>query len=145
MVPVNFLAVLAAAVAQIILGFLWYGPLFGKTWAALMGWTPEAMTAMKNDPQAKKKMTRSYIIMAIGSLLMSYVLAHAIIFAGSYLNASGVSAGLMGGFWNWLGFIVPVTVGTVLWEGKSWKLWFLNASYYLVGLLIMGMILALWQ
>jgi hypothetical protein len=32
---VNFLAILAAAVANLLLGFLWYGPLFGKPWMKL--------------------------------------------------------------------------------------------------------------
>jgi len=44
-----------------------------------------------------------------------------------------------------LGFIVPVTVGVVLWENKSWKLWCINSSNYLVTLLIMSVILALWN
>lgn len=34
--------------------------------------------------------------------------------------------------------------GVVLWEGKSWKLWFLNNAYHLVVLTVMGVILALW-
>lgn len=50
----------------------------------------------------------------------------------------------MAGFWNWLGFVAPVTLGAVLWEGKHWKLWFLNNGYYLVTLLLMGAVLALW-
>ena len=49
------------------------------------------------------------------------------------------------GFWNWLGFVAPVTLGSVLWEGKSPKLWVLNNGYYLVSLIVMGVILALWQ
>ena len=46
MVDVNYLAVLACGVVAMILGFLWYGPLFGKKWSQLMGWgemTPELM------------------------------------------------------------------------------------------------------
>jgi hypothetical protein len=58
---------------------------------------------------------------------------------------SGMPAGLMCGFWNWLGFIAPVTLGTVLWEGKPWKLWALTNGYYLFSLLIMGVILAFWK
>lgn len=39
MVPVNYLAILVAAVLSMVLGFLWYGPLFGKEWTKLMGVT----------------------------------------------------------------------------------------------------------
>lgn len=140
MIPVNYLAVLVAAIASIVLGFLWYGPLFGKQWTQLMGFTPEKMEAAK-----AKGMTTPYILMTIGSLAMSYVLAHAVIFASAYLGAAGVSAGLTAGFWNWLGFVAPVTLGSVIWEGKPWKLWILNNSYYLVSLAFMGVILSVWR
>ena len=139
MVPINYFAVVAATIASMALGALWYGPLFGKTWSALMGFTPESMEAMKG-----KGMGKSYALMAVGSLLMSYVLAHALIFASEYLAMEGVLAGLTSGFWNWLGFIAPVTLGAVLWEGKPWKLWILNNAYQLLSLLIMGVILPVW-
>ena len=139
MVPINYLAVVACAIASMVLGFLWYGPVVGKQWMALMKITPEQMAAGKD-----KGMSKSYALMFIGSLVMAYVLAHALVFAATYLKASGVSAGLTAGFWNWLGFIAPVTLGSVLWEGKSWKLWVLNNAYQLLNLLVMGVILAVW-
>lgn len=138
--PVNYLAVFAAAIASMILGWLWYGPLFGKTWMALSGLTEEKMAVAKS-----KGMGKMYLLTFIGSLVMSFVLAHALIFASAYLKASGISAGLTAGFWNWLGFIAPVTLGIVIWDGKPWKLWFLNNSYQLITLLVMGVILALWK
>lgn len=140
MVPVNFLAVLVAAVVSMVLGTLWYGPLFGKPWMKLMDWTKAEIAAGK-----KKSMGGMYALQLIGSLLMAYVLAHALVFASTYQQVTGISAGLMVGFWNWLGFIAPVTLGTVLWEGKSWKLWILNNGYYLVTLCSMGLVLAWWQ
>ena len=139
-VPINFIAVAGAAVASMVIGYLWYGPLFGKKWIALSGFTQEQMNAAK-----QKGMTKQYALMFVGSLVMAYVLAHALVFASAYLKVNGVSAGLMAGFWNWLGFVAPVTLGAVLWEGKSPKLWVLNNGYYVVTLLLMGVILALWQ
>ncbi|MEK7542332.1 MAG: DUF1761 domain-containing protein [Patescibacteria group bacterium] len=139
-VPINYLAVLVAAAASMVLGFVWYGPLFGKMWMKLSGITQEKIDASK-----KSGMNKTYALALVGSLVMAYVLAHALVFASSYFKISGVQAGLMVGFWNWLGFIAPVTLGAVLWEGKPVKLWFLNNGYYLVSLLIMGVILAVWQ
>lgn len=141
MVPVNYFAVVTAAVISMVLGFLWYGPIFGKPWMAMMGITPNNIAAAKE----KGGMGTSYVLMMVGSLFMSYVLAHSIVFAGAYLAVTGVSAGLQAAFWNWLGFIAPVTLGTVLWENKPWKLWFINAGYYLVSLCLMGITLALWK
>lgn len=142
-VYINYLAVVVAAIANMILGFLWYGPLFGKTWTQLMGWTPEQMEAGKQA--MKSQMWKTYSIQFVGSLVMAYVLAHSLTFASAYLGVYGISAGLMAGFWSWLGFVAPVTLGSVLWEGKSWKLWFLMNGYYVVALMVMGSILAVWM
>lgn len=141
MVEINYIAVLVAGIVGIALGWAWYGPLFGKQWMALSGTSmPQTMT-----PEMKRSMNMSYLITFIGSLVMAYVLSHALVFASAYLDTRGVSAGLMAGFWNWLGFVAPVMLGMVLWEGKPWKLYFLNVAYYLVTLLIMGVVLAVWQ
>jgi hypothetical protein len=139
-VPINYLAVVVAAIANMVIGFVWYGPLFGKTWMKLSGSTPE-----KIDSAKASGMGKTYLLAFVGSLIMSNVLAHALVFAAAYFEMSGISAGLMSGFWNWLGFIAPVTLGAVLWEGKSWALWLLMNGYYLVSLLVMGMILSVWR
>lgn len=139
MVPINYLAVLVATVASMALGFAWYGPLFGQQWMALSGMTPEKIAASK-----EKGMGKMYAIALLGSLVMSYVLAHSLVFASAYMNVSGFAAGVQVGFWNWLGFIAPVTMGSVLWEGKSWRLWAINNGYFFISLLAMGVILAVW-
>lgn len=131
---------MVATIVNIMLGFFWYGPLLGKLWMRLSGFTSESMDAAK-----ARGMAKSYILMMMGSFVMSFTLAHELIFASTYTNTFGVSAGLMAGFWNWLGFVAPVTLGTVLWDGKPWSLWFINAGYYLVALSLMGVILAMWQ
>jgi hypothetical protein len=76
---------------------------------------------------------------------MSYVLDHALIYASEYMKMSGISAGLMCGFFNWLGFIAPVTLGVVMYQKKSWMLWILDNAYWLLSLLVMGAILASWK
>src|SRR5688572_16035497 len=100
MVPVNYLAVLSATLLSIVIGSLWYGPIFGSTWTKLMGWSKSEMAKGAAD---KAAMMRSYGIQFIGSLFMAFVLSHSLVFAKAYLNESGLSAGLQTGFWNWLG------------------------------------------
>ncbi|MEK7201885.1 MAG: DUF1761 domain-containing protein [Patescibacteria group bacterium] len=136
-ITINYLAVVVSAIAAMVVGYLWYGPLFGRQWRHLMGVTKESMS--------QKFMTQTYTIMFISVLVMAGVLAHNLVFGSAFLNLSGVTAGIQVGFWNWLGFVVPVSLGTVLWERKPWKLWFINAGYYLVVMVKMGIILALWQ
>lgn len=136
MVPINYLAVLACAVLSMVIGSLWYGPLFGKPWMKMMG--------IKQSGMKSPEMAKLYGIQLLGSIVMAFVLAHTLIFAMAYLHETGVSAGLQTGFWNWAGFVGPVTLTSVLWEGKPWKLWLLNNAYYLVLLCSMGVVLALW-
>jgi hypothetical protein len=141
MIEINYLAVLVAGILATGLGALWYGPLFGKQWIAMTGiQMPETIT-----PEMKKSMNKSYAITFIGALVMAYVLAFSLAMGNAALGTSGIAAGLQAAFWNWLGFVAPVMLGMVLWEGKPWKLYVLNVGYYLASLLLMGTILALWR
>jgi hypothetical protein len=133
-VPVNFVAILIAAIANMVLGYIWYGPLFGKAWMKL--------SQIKMDKMKSSGMGKSYALMFLGSLVMAWVLAHALVFGNAYLHTSGAQSGIMVGFFNWLGFVAPVMLSSVLWDGKPWKLWLLNSGYYLIGLMLMGVILA---
>ncbi len=139
-ISVNYFAVIVAAIVNMVVGFLWFGPIFGKQWVKMMGWTPEQIKEAQ-----KKGMTKSYIIAIIGSLLTAWVIAELTVTLGSYLGLSGVMAGLKAGFIGWIGFVVPVGLSTVAWEGKSWNLWLLNVGYYLVALLLMGAIIGAWM
>lgn len=133
MIEVNYLAVLVSAVAVFIIGMLWYGPVLGKYWMRLMNFTPESMKSMKMTPM------KAMILGFIGTLLMTYVLAHFAFLYGAL--AIGVSGALQLAFWVWLGFFVPVTAGSWLWEGKSFKLFLFNAAYYLVVLIVAALII----
>jgi hypothetical protein len=134
-VDINYFAVLVAAIVANVIGAIWYGPLFGKLWMKLMGFTKKDI-----DKAKKKGMGKSYLLMFVGSLVMAYVLAY---FVG-ILSASTAMGGFQVGFWLWLGLIVPVLLSSVLWEGKPGKLYILNIAYWLVTLEVMGAILAVW-
>lgn len=140
MIPdVSLAAAALSALAAVALGALWYGPLFGKKWRRLAGLSIEDMKSMKMSPAV------AMLGGAVTAFLMAYVLAHGIEFGNAYLGTEGVSGGMQGAFWYWLGFAVPLTAGAYLWEGKSWKLWALNAGYYLASLLLMGAIIGALQ
>lgn len=51
--------------------------------------------------------------------------------------------GLTGAFFTWLGFIVPINLNRVAFERSSWSLFWVNAGYYLVSLLVAGALIAL--
>ena len=133
---INYLAVFVSAVVSFFIGMAWYSPfLFGNIWMKLSGISKTAMEKSK-----KKGMALFFIAAFVGGLVMSFVLAHFIDIAGSVTALEGAQTG----FWAWLGFIAPVMLGSVLWEGKSIKLYLIKVLHYLAVLMAMGSILAVW-
>jgi hypothetical protein len=140
MVPVNYLAVVAAAIASMVIGFFWYSKmLFGGAWMKEVG-----LTEAKIKENSKGNMM--YALMMVSSLVMAYVLSHVVAFSLNYFpDYTGLMAGLLSGFWIWLGFIATYAVSMVLFEGRSFKWFGISAGYYLVSLLVMGLIIGLWR
>ncbi|MBU1293128.1 DUF1761 domain-containing protein [Patescibacteria group bacterium] len=140
-VVVNYWAILLCVVVAVVIGSFWYGPLFGKTWMRIVGIKkPDEIT-----PAVKRTMMRSYTLSIITSFGMAYVLAHVLYYTTSITRVTGVDSGVQVALWSWIGFVVPATIGSVLWEDRPWKYWFITAGYYLVTLVAMGVILAVWQ
>ena len=79
---VNWLAVVVSIIANMVIGALWYGPLFGKRWMQELGLTME-------DIQSGQ-MWQPYLIAILNSFLMAFVLANAVAWTG----VSGVAGGL---------------------------------------------------
>lgn len=141
MLPINYWAVLVCGVASMVLGFLWYGPLFGATWAKGMGWE---MTK-ENTEKMKKMAGPAYFQQFIGALLMAWVLAT--IMSAFYAAAPMPqwAGALNAGFFTWLGFVLPVKYGDKLWGQKPWSVIFIDQSYFLLLLIGMGFILSYWR
>lgn len=134
---VNWVAVLVAVAANMALGFSWYSiPMFGKEWIALMGWDVKKVKKPTSD-----EMTKNMIGGVVSAGLMAFVMSR---FADS-VGANTWLFGMQLGFWVWLGFIATVAVGGVLWERRPWKLYFINAGYWLASMLMMGAIIGGWQ
>lgn len=131
---VNLVAVLAASLAAFAVGALWYGPLFGKQWKVLMGFTDESMKAMKMT------MTQALSGGFVATLVLVYVLAHFL----NFVPDKTISGALTLAFWVWLGFVATVMSNSVWYENKSWALYAVNASHYLVAILVAAFILAWW-
>lgn len=147
-IVINWWAVLVSAVASMIIGYIWYGPLFGKLWMKLMGHnpskvTPEQMKAMQ------KNMGLTYLAQFVLSVLTFYILAHYTIFAQRISGMEGAGAGMINALWIWLGFIMPTVAGNAMWSGKSkdmaWKFFFVMAGYNLILYAVTGSILGGWQ
>src|SRR5262249_40556820 len=100
---INYWAVIAAAILNIILGSLWYSPyLFGTTWMELMGLKPE---------DCKKEGVWSCFAGGfIVGLIASYVLALLV----KWTNTHTAWDGAILGFLVWLGFIATTKYSKVI-------------------------------
>ena len=78
-------------------------------------------------------------------ILSAAVQAAALALIFNSLNVTGVVNGLLVGFVLWVGFVAATTVGNTLYQRLSWKFWWLNASYFLVVMLINSVLLAIWR
>jgi len=134
---INFTAVLVAVVANFFLGFIWYSPLFGKAWAKEMGFDISVKPSGAD-------MAKGMIFMVIGNFFLAYVFAHNIA-AWSYVpgikEMPKMSNVMSSTIFTWLGFYLPIDIGVVAWEKKSWKLFGINTAYHFVMLLIASLIL----
>ena len=126
-IEVNWLALFIGAVLNIVLGMVWYSPmLFGKSWMTLMG-----MKEMKPDP---KNLGAMFLI----ALAIGYILAHFVVYTSAYSFGLGMQTGL----WAGLGMTALPMASSTFPAGSSWKLWAINAGYWVVALMLMGGIIA---
>jgi hypothetical protein len=123
-------AVICSMIFSVVLGFVWYGPLFGKEWARMSG------IVMPEEKPPFSVMVKPMILSFIGAILMNYVLGFSIFFHNAYYAVTGLAPALSIAFLMWLGFIVPAYLNLKGWEGKPWKLFFINTGYWLVFLLV---------
>jgi hypothetical protein len=129
---VNWLAIIVSAVANMVIGAIWYG-VFAEPWLEGIGKTRK----WANENQRPT----DYAIAFLNSLLMAFFLANVMAWA----DVSGFISGLLMGLFMWVGFTGFAFAANHAFEGRSFKLWGVNAGIYLVGLMVMGIILGLWQ
>lgn len=123
LVPINYFAILLCGIAAIVIGYLWYGPLLGKTTKPPKG-TP-----------------KTYSVMFVSALVMAYALAHFVWYAAP--GSLTLLISLKTATWAWLGFVATTSLSRLLLssEKKSINLLAIDTGYYLVTLLVMAAIL----
>ncbi|MFN1833759.1 DUF1761 domain-containing protein [Balneola sp. MJW-20] len=129
---VNWLAVLAATLIGFVIGFLWYGPLFGKQWMAASGMTEEKA----QQGNMAKIFGFSFIFQALMAVCLAFFLADPSI---------GLQEGAYYGFLTGFGWVAPAIAITSLFEQRSWSYISIHASYWIVVFTLMGLILGAWK
>lgn len=122
---VSWLGVAIGAAVAFALGFVWYGPLFGKAWRRAIGLNP--------DQQGNRMVALSSNL--ITSLVTSAVLAVLVTQLATELVTAAVVAILI-----WLAAVVPLKLNDVTFGGRPPSLLYIDATYQLVSFLAMATI-----
>lgn len=136
---INFLAVLVAAIAAFILGFVWHGPLFGKMWMKLVGVSQADMQAMQ--AKGMGPMVPHMIAALVQLFVTAFVVAH----LADALILTGAMEAIFFGFLVWLGFIATTLLNDVLWQKGKMDLYLFKIVYQLINLVMISLIVVLWQ
>ena len=165
----NYLALLVAALVPMVIGYLWYGPLFGKTWMNSTGMT-EAKMKSANMPMI---FGFSFLLALILAFAISILCVHDNMVDGALFYATDKTmiptpgseeaswlayyyenlapdnynfkhGAFHGGLFGLLLFL-PVIGNIALYEQKGWKYVAINVGYWVLCAVIMGGILGAWR
>ncbi len=136
---INYWAVIVCAVLAMVLGFIWYGPLFGKVWMRIYG-------ADKLDEAKRKEMQKKagplYLVQFVLVLFQIWALA-------TYTIALVPVGVLIYSLLLWLAFIMPTIASTCMWTNDprrvAWTKFGIQSGYQLLLFIMFGLILGLWQ
>lgn len=136
---INYWAIGTGAILSMLIGAIWYGPLFGKTWMEIVGVDPA-------DLEAKKKMQKSagplYGVQFVLTLFQVFVLAHLI-------ADTQLVGGLERSLWIWAAFIIPTLAGAVMWTNETrrlkWARFLIQGGYQMVLFILFGLLLQYWK
>ncbi|MBT8080662.1 MAG: DUF1761 domain-containing protein [Gammaproteobacteria bacterium] len=129
---INWIAVIAAALAAFALGAGWYSmPLFGRTWMREIG--------LSEETAGSANMPLVFGTAFVLQFAAATALAASMPATSTWLT--GIQCGLVVGvFWVASAFAI-----TYLFEQRSMRLFMINAGYYIVLFAIMGAILGSWH
>ena len=115
-----------------IVGALWYGPIFGKRWLVLMETTEEAIAAGFNP-------LKTYGVSFLFAIASAFGLA--VLLDGFSGPLHGVHAALVAV----IAFVIPVTHQSVAFEQRKTGLAALSVGYNLLALLGQAILLSVWK
>jgi hypothetical protein len=131
---INHWAVIVSAVANLVVGAIWYSPmLFYKAWMKENNFTEESVKQNFNP-------IKTYGITLLLSLIISYNLAF---FLGDDKTdaAWGATAGFLAGF----GFSALIFAIIGLYEQRSWRYILINGGYITLYFTLIGFIIGAWR
>jgi hypothetical protein len=130
MIHIGAWSILPAAILGFLVGGLWYGPIFGKAWMAARGFTAESAKEGAN-------MALIFGLTFLLNLFSAAVLFHVF----EHIGVSGIHTAMMVAGGAAIGFIIPSMGVNYLFSRMTFKLFLIDAGYWLVIYVLMGLAL----
>jgi hypothetical protein len=132
-IDINLWAVLGAAVAAMVVGWLWFGLVFRKPWTRL--------ATLADRPKAKDAVQYpvAFVVNLVGAFVLAYIAsASQIANQTTLLDAAFFSAVFV-----WLAFSAGRALITTTFESRSIKLFLINTGHDLAVLITMALVIGL--
>ena len=156
----NFLSIIVASFSTLLVGFVWYGPLFGKIWMKENGFVEEELK--------QGNMLKIFGLTLLFSFFIAFMMQFMVIHefgAFGMINGAEESAlpsykafmddyagkfrtfshGALHGTMIGLLFVFPLIGISGLFERKSWKYILIHSGYWIICLAIIGAIVCGWK
>jgi len=130
---INHLAVLVGVILQFVLGFLWYGPLFGEAWMGMVGLD---MASIEADPAG----AGAWVTNVVASVAGIYLLAWLFVKLGIDSLIRGLVLGLLIGFV----FVLLSNMTSGMFAKDPYGLAWITGGFTTVGLGVGGAVLGAW-
>jgi hypothetical protein len=133
----NWLAILCASVAYWLVAFVWYSVFFGKIWAA---------EQIRHRGAACGSTAKGeFVGMLVATFVSNLVASAAIACLLDHMGIVDLSSALKLGAGLAVAFSITTLTIVHVWEKKPTKIWMIDASYHLVGCMIVAAILVSWR
>lgn len=129
MADIMWIAVMGTVVVNVVIGMIWFGPLFGKKWMSLVGLSEADMKGGAMAPMVGS---------LIGALLTAIIFSKVTAMIGVDSMRGYIETAL----WIWLGFTAISSFVNASFSGKSKNLWAIEAFFWFFVYLAMAVIFA---
>jgi hypothetical protein len=133
---INYLAVIISAAVFWVLGSVWFGALFGKSWLTELE---------KHGVKIEKPTSQVMVIKSIQTFILNLILVLGIGFFIHLMNLTTVGQALKLGLLYSICFSFASVSITYTWENRSLKLLLIDFGYLFFGIIISSIILTLWR
>lgn len=133
---INYIAVIAAAIIFFIIGALWFSVLFGVTWSQEL----TRHNIVIKEPTSHEIMIKMGLNF-VKNLILACALAVLVSITGSKTALSGVLLGALVGCC----IAASAMADIFIWESRSLKLFLIDASYQVIGIVVATVLLSVWR